>query len=203
MTSPTLTPHFCGRRLLEHLAHGAAHLAHGLDVMAHAARAVGVLVAVLGLVAGRLDDLHPAPVGLHLVGDHHRQAGARAGTHLGAMGDQSHRAVGRDRDEHVRIGDQAVRHVGAAGVVRLERLGCVEGHELHGDDQARPRRRALEETAPADILDQDALSRGRDDRPEVLVQIVQHRITLPSPLAGPPRRSAGSIRTGRCSRPSR
>ena len=36
------------------------------------------------------------------------------------------------------IGDDAVRHVEAAGVVRLERACGPEGQELHGDDQADP-----------------------------------------------------------------
>ena len=114
LTSATSTPHCLAAASFSICAHRRADLAHRLDVVAHAARAVGVLVAVLRLIARRLDDLHARPVGLHLVGDHHRQAGPRAGAHLGAVGDDRDRAVGGDRDEDMRVGDDAVRHVEAA-----------------------------------------------------------------------------------------
>jgi len=57
--------------------------------VAHAARAVGVLVAVVDLVAGRLPDPHALPIGFQLVGNHHRQAGAHALAHfLAVAGDR-------------------------------------------------------------------------------------------------------------------
>ena len=74
-----------GRGLLQHRARGGAALPHRLDEMPDAARAVGVLVAVFRLVAGRLLDADLGPVGFEFVGDDHRQRGARgAGAHLGA-----------------------------------------------------------------------------------------------------------------------
>jgi hypothetical protein len=47
-----------------------------------AARSVVVLVAEFDLVTMRLLDANAGPVGLHLFGDDHRQAGADAGSHL-------------------------------------------------------------------------------------------------------------------------
>ena len=90
----------------------------------------------------------------------------------------------------------------AAGLIRLEGQRAVEGHQLHGDDEARPRHGPLEEAAPADVLEKHALARGPGGRRELLIQVLQHRIMLPSQPGGPPRRSAGSIRSGRCSPPS-
>ena len=62
---------------LQHHARGGAAFAHRLHEVPRAARAVGVLVAVFLLVAGRLDDADARPVGLELVGDDHA-AGRRA-----------------------------------------------------------------------------------------------------------------------------
>ena len=75
------------RRLLQHHAHRGTALAHRLHEMASAARAVSILVAVFLLVTGSLLHAHLRPVSLHLVGDHHGQAGAHAGAHLGPVGE--------------------------------------------------------------------------------------------------------------------
>src|SRR5690606_8627621 len=101
-----------------------------LEEVARAARTVGVLVAVARLVAGRLDDAYLGPVGLELVGHHHGQAGAHAGAHLGAVGDDGHDAVGPDRDEDLRVVDRAVRH--AVGAVFLFFLGIGRAHDAGG-----------------------------------------------------------------------
>ena len=65
---------------------------------------------------GACADAHARPVGLHLVGDDHRQAGAHAGAHLGAVGDDGHQAGRIDGDEDVRVIDRAARHLAGAGV---------------------------------------------------------------------------------------
>ena len=120
-TSPTVDAPALGGGLLQHLPHRGAALAHRLDEVAHAARAVGVLVAVFLLVARRLHDAHARPVGLHLVGDDHRQAGAHAGAHLGAVRDDGHDAVGSIDDEDVRVVDRAARHLAGAGGIGGQR----------------------------------------------------------------------------------
>src|SRR6185437_2769689 len=94
----------------EHGAAGGAALAHRLDEMPGAARAVLVLVAVLHCVAGRLDYADALPIRLELVGDHERQRGAASRAHLRAVADDRDDAVGRDRDEDMRIAYRAVRH---------------------------------------------------------------------------------------------
>src|SRR6266850_2609223 len=80
---------------------------HRRKEMAHAPRAVGVLVAEPLLVAGRLPYAHALPVGLELVGEHHRQAGAHALPHLLAVADDGDRTIRRDVDEHQRVIDPA------------------------------------------------------------------------------------------------
>ncbi len=80
------------RGLLEHRPGAGAGDAHRVVEVLHRARAVGVLRAVLG-VADRLEDPDARPVGVELFGKHHRQAGADAGSHLGAMRDDRHGAV--------------------------------------------------------------------------------------------------------------
>ena len=86
--------------------------------MPRAARAVGILVAELDLVAMRLLDADALPVGLQFFGDDQGQAGAHAGSHLGAVRDDRDNAVRCDRDEHARVHHGAVRHLVRAGLVR-------------------------------------------------------------------------------------
>src|SRR5437899_1995153 len=64
-----------GGRGLQHGARGGAAAAHRPQQGAGAARAVGVLVAELLLVTGRLGDAHALPIRLQPVGDDHRHAG--------------------------------------------------------------------------------------------------------------------------------
>ncbi len=135
----------------EHLPCRGAALPHRLDEMAQAARAVGVLVAVFLLVARRLPDAHPRPVGLQLVGDGHRQAGARPGAHLGAMRDDGDDAVGRDRDKDMGIAHHPARHLVGAGRKGGE---CRAGRqEFGGDDKAAGGDHSLQKAAAADVLD--------------------------------------------------
>ncbi len=118
--------------------------------MPGAARAVGVLVAVFDFVAVRLLHLHAIPVGLHFLGDHQRQAGAHAGSHLGAMGDDGDDAVGGDRDKDARVDHDAMRHLAGAGLIGCEggtrHDGCRE-HEASGDAET------LQHAAARDVLD--------------------------------------------------
>ena len=120
--------------------------------MPRAARAVGILVAVLDLVAVRLLDLDARPVGIHFFGDDQRQAGPHAGPHFGAVRDDGDGAVGGDRDEHARIDHGAVRHLAGAGLVggkrRARHHGCGE-HEAAGDAET------FEDAAAGDLLDLD------------------------------------------------
>jgi hypothetical protein len=67
----------------------------------HAARAVGVLIAVLYVAIG-LNDFDAVPVGIELVGQHHRQTGLDAGAHLRAMGDNCYEPRIVDADVDVR-----------------------------------------------------------------------------------------------------
>ena len=124
--------------------------------MAHAARAVGILVAVGLLVARRLHDAHARPVGIELVGDDHRQRGARrAVAHLGA---------GRDD------GDDAVRAIDTkmcgllttpfgilSAPVGIGHERAAHGRELRGENEAAGAGDALEQAAAADIGDGDIL----------------------------------------------
>ena len=99
---------------------------------------------------GACTHMHARPVGFELVGDDHRQAGADAGAHLGAMGDDGHDPVGRDRDEDVRVDDRAVRHRAGAGGVGGQGLPRHHGrrdHEAAGDADA------LQDAAADDVLD--------------------------------------------------
>ncbi len=118
--------------------------------MPRAARAVGILVAVLDLVAGRLLDADARPVRFHFLGDDQRQAGPHAGSHFGAVADDGDDAVGRDRDEHAWIDHGAVRHRARAGLVggesRARHHGCGE-HEAAGDAEA------FQDAAAGDVLD--------------------------------------------------
>ncbi len=107
--------------------------------MPRAARSVGVLVAELDLVAMGLLDAHARPVGLHFLGHDHRQAGADAGAHLGAVRDDGDDAVGRDRDEHARIHHGAVRHLVGAGLVRGAGLGATSRGRRERSRRSAPR----------------------------------------------------------------
>ena len=144
------------RRMLQHLPCCSAACAHGLDEVADAARSVRVLVAVLLLVAGRLDDLDARPIGFHFVRDHHGQAGARARSHFGAMGHDRDSPVRGDGDEHVRIIDRPARHAVRAGLVCVDRAAvrqCRARQELRCDDQPAGCNDALEQVAAADVFD--------------------------------------------------
>src|SRR6185295_13472825 len=99
------------RGAFEHRASRSADLAHGYQVVPRAARSVGILVAELDLVAVRLLDANARPVGLHFFSNDHWQAGADAGSHLGAVRDDRDNAVGRDRDAHGRVHHGTVWHL--------------------------------------------------------------------------------------------
>jgi len=92
-------PYVCGSAL-EHQACRGAGDPHRLVELAHAARAIGVLVAVLG-AALCLDHFHARPVGLQFVGEHHGQSGANAGAHLRAVCHDRHQSGLVDRDIHI------------------------------------------------------------------------------------------------------
>ena len=142
-----------GGRGLEHRARRGAAATHGVEEVPGAARAVGVLVAVLLLVAGRLRDLDALPVGFELLGHDHRHAGAHALAHLGAVADDGDRAVVRDGDEGERVVDPAVGHA-----VRpvLRRVGRAGGSGVtDGEHEAAQGGHALEEAAAAHVGDDD------------------------------------------------
>ena len=148
--------HFADRHLpalgggrFEHLARGGAAAAHRIEEVARAARAVGVLVAVALLVAGRLHHAHALPVGFELVGDDHRHAGANALAHLGAVADDADDAVRGDRDEHQRVVGPAVRHAVRAVLRRIGR--ARGGREAGREHETAQRGRFLQETAAADV----------------------------------------------------
>jgi hypothetical protein len=136
---------------LKDVARPGADLPHRLDEVAHAAGAVGVLVAVGLLVARRLHDLHPRPVGLKLVGDDQRQGGAGgAGAHLGAVRDDVDGTVLLDRHEDMRVGHDAMGHGAGAGRIRMR---GANGRQLSGEDEGRGTGGALEQAAAADVGD--------------------------------------------------
>ena len=121
-----------GRRLHEHLARSGAGAAHRSEEVAHAARAIGVLVAEARLVGVGLLHSHALPVGLELIGEHHRQTGAYALPHFLAVADDRHGAIGRDVDEDERVVDPAVRHrIGAV----FRRRGCRRRFRSAADDK--------------------------------------------------------------------
>ncbi len=136
----------------QHGARRRADLAHRYQIVPRAARSVGILVAEFDFVAMGLLHLHARPVGFHLLGDDHRQAGADAGSHFGAMRHDGHGSVRRDGDEHARIDHDAVRHLAGAGLVGRKAWrdshGCGE-HEAAGDAEA------LQDAAARDVLDLD------------------------------------------------
>jgi hypothetical protein len=136
------------RGLLQHGACRGATAAHRLVEVAHAARAVGVLVAVARFVALRLAHAHAFPIGFELVGDHHRQAGAHALSHLLAVAGDRHRAVFSDGDEGQRVVHPAVRH--RIGAVFRRAASARARVAAHDEDQAGCAHRA-EKGSPADV----------------------------------------------------
>ena len=92
----------------------------------------------------RLLDANARPVGLHLFGNDHRQAGADAGSHLGAVRDDRDNAVRRDRDEHARVHHGAVRHLAGAGLVRGK---AGARHHGGGQNEAAGEPEALQDAA--------------------------------------------------------
>ena len=118
--------------------------------MPRTARTVGVLVPVALLVALRLHDAHAVPVGLELVGNDHRHAGANALPHLGAVADDADDAVLADGDEHERIVDPAMRHAVCAVLRRILGAGH-HGREADGEHQSAERGGLLQEATPAHI----------------------------------------------------
>ena len=146
-------PALC-RRHFQHQPAGRATFAHRLQEMPRAARAVRVLVAVAGFVAGRLHHLHPRPIGIKLFGHHHRQAGAHAGAHFPAMRHNGHHAAGIDRDEHMRVVHRAIRHAGGAGFVNLMHVGGTRaaGQQACHHHQATAEHGAFQQATAADIL---------------------------------------------------
>ena len=170
---------------LEHLACPGTHLPHGLDEVAHAARAVGILVAVGLLVARRLDHAHARPIGIKLVGDDHRQAGARgAVTHFSPMRNNGDDTVLVDRNEDVRVGHHAMRHLVGAGSIGH---GGANRWKLRSEDEHAGASHALEQAAAADIGDDDVL----------LVTMVGH-VRPPLRRRERPYGCADSNRIGRC-----
>ena len=136
----------------EHAAGRGADLAHRHQIMPRAARSIGILVAEFDLVAMRLLDADARPVGFHFLGNDHRQAGANAGSHFGAVCDDGDDAVRRDRDEHARIHHDAVGHLVGAGLVR--RHGRTR-HHGRGEHEAAGQPEALQDAAARDIVDLD------------------------------------------------
>ena len=87
----------------QHLAHLRAGDAKIVVVGLHGAAAddrhlLGIVerVAVERRIGRRPVEHHLRPVGVHLLGDDQRQRGHRALAHLGAGGEDGHRAIGRD-----------------------------------------------------------------------------------------------------------
>ena len=75
----------------------APGVTEGLVEVADRSRAVGVLIAVTGITHTLLD-ADARPVGVELVGRHHRQRRPDARAHFRAVGDDEYRAVGFDAE---------------------------------------------------------------------------------------------------------
>src|SRR5215813_13089141 len=137
-----------GGRLLQHPPGARAALTQRLYPMAHAARAVGVLVAILLLVALALDDAHALPIRIEFIGDDHRQCSARgSSSHLGAGGNNGHGAILSDRQEDMRVGADAVRHLLGAGWISKRR---PDAKNLRREYETASCCNTLEYAAPAD-----------------------------------------------------
>ena len=130
------------RRFLEQLPRDRAGLAQRLVELPHAARAVGVLVTVFD-VGITLDDLDARPIGVELVGQHHRKAGLDAGAHFGAVGNNRHHPGFFDADIDVR-GELGFR-------------GCPGGKAAEADVEAEhqpgAKAQAAKDVTPAEIFD--------------------------------------------------
>ena len=105
----------------QHASGRGAHPPHRHEEMAHAPRAIGILIAVPGLVTGGLDDPDARPIGAEFIGHHHRQAGADTLAHLGAVTDDGNLAAVRDRYEYQRLIHPAMGH----GIGPVFHLGLV------------------------------------------------------------------------------
>ena len=175
----------------QHEARHGADLAHRNQVVARAARTVGVLIAVFGLVAMRLRHLHPRPVGLHFLGHDQRQAGSDPRSHLGAVRHDGDGPVGGDGDEDARIDHGAVRHVRSTGLVVGK---CLARHHRRGQHQSAGDAEPLEKAATRDVFDavaafEAAEWRGMGDDVHVRPPSMRDEQRF---------RCAGSSRSGRC-----
>ena len=179
----------------EHGAGRSADLAHRHQIVPRAARSVGILVAELGLVAMRLLDPNARPVGFHLFGDDHRQAGADTGSHLGAVRDDRNRSVGCDGNENARVDHGTVRHLVRAGLV-----GGKAGRDITGAASTKPPARPR----PFRMLRRETFSTlmWRSKPRSLLGLVMMFMIRPPSMRDGPRFRCVDSSRNGRCCPPS-
>ena len=143
----------------QHLPRRPAGLAHDAEQQAHALGSVSILVAVDG-IARRLQHVHVLPVGIELVGQHLREAGADAGAHLRARHHDRDPVVGADGDEqvgHETAGRQAGRRRRRfrLGDRRIARHAQPEQHAARGEARQRPApaQPVLAQPAPAQIDD--------------------------------------------------
>ena len=96
-------------------------------------------------------------VRFELVGNDHRQGGARgAGSHLGASRHDGHGAILGNRQEDVRVGANAVRHLLGAGRIGKRRL---QARDLRREHKTASGRNALQHVASADVMDDGSLKR--------------------------------------------
>ena len=145
-----------GRCSLQHLTRGCAAGAHGLNKVTNAARAIRVLIAVLLLIAGRLRDFDLGPIGFHLVGHHHGQAGAGTGSHFRTMGDDGDRAIRRDGNKDMRIPHHATGHTVRARLECVNRSAVRKGgtrKDLSGHNEPASAHNAFQNVTTAHIGD--------------------------------------------------
>ena len=107
----------------------------------------------------RLLDANARPVGIHFFGNDQRQAGADAGSHLGAVCDDRDNTVRCDRDEHARIHDGTVRHLVGTGLVRGK---CRARHDGCRQDEAAGQPEALQDAAARNVFDFDVLLKATE-----------------------------------------